>query len=110
MAEGLLEILNEGWFSEARVHFPSKDDIYFALPDPQVRFEDRRLGVRAGTASMTQRGITAPPYRSINGEDPETARDRPNFEGLTPIFQTFGSRWRPPKGTLQDAFLISWRR
>jgi transcription termination factor Rho len=88
-AEGLLEILNEGYgFLRPSFYFPSKDDIY--VSPSQIRKFDLRTGDRVS-------GQVRPPHdteryygllriEAINGEDPEIARDRPNFEGFTPIF------------------------
>jgi transcription termination factor Rho len=88
-AEGLLEILNEGYgFLRPAFYFPSKDDIY--ISPSQIRKFDLRTGdlvsgqVRPPHDSERYYGLLR--IEAINGEDPETARERPNFEGLTPIF------------------------
>jgi transcription termination factor Rho len=88
-AEGLLEILNEGYgFLRPAFYFPSKDDIY--ISPSQIRKFDLRTGdlvsgqVRPPHDTERYYGLLR--VEAINGEDPETARDRPNFEGLTPIF------------------------
>jgi transcription termination factor Rho len=88
-AEGLLEILNEGYgFLRPAFYFPSKDDIY--ISPSQIRKFDLRTGdlvsgqVRPPHDTERYYGLLR--IEAINGEDPETARDRPNFEGLTPIF------------------------
>ena len=88
-AEGLLEILNEGYgFLRPAFYFPSKDDIY--ISPSQIRKFDLRTGdlvsgqVRPPHDTERYYGLLR--IEAINGEDPETARERPNFEGLTPIF------------------------
>jgi len=88
-AEGLLEILNEGYgFLRPAFYFPSKDDIY--ISPSQIRKFDLRTGdlvsgqVRPPHDTERYYGLLR--IEAINGEDPELARERPNFEGLTPIF------------------------
>lgn len=88
-AEGLLEILNEGYgFLRPAFYFPSKDDIY--ISPSQIRKFDLRTGdlvsgqVRPPKDTERYYGLLR--IEAINGEDPEIARERPNFEGLTPIF------------------------
>lgn len=88
-AEGLLEILPEGYgFLRPAFYFPSKDDIY--ISPSQIRKFDLRTGdlvsgqVRPPKDTERYYGLLR--IEAINGEDPETARLRPNFEGLTPIF------------------------
>ncbi len=88
-AEGLLEILPEGYgFLRPAFYFPSKDDIY--ISPSQIRKFDLRTGdlvsgqVRPPKDTERYYGLLR--IEAINGDDPETARLRPNFEGLTPIF------------------------
>lgn len=88
-AEGLLEILEEGYgFLRPAFYFPSKDDIY--ISPSQIRKFDLRTGdlvsgqVRPPKDTERYYGLLR--IEAINGEDPEVARERPNFEGLTPIF------------------------
>ncbi|HHY69935.1 MAG: transcription termination factor Rho [Bacillota bacterium] len=88
-AEGLLEILNEGYgFLRPAFYFPSKDDIY--ISPSQIRRFDLRTGdlvtgqVRPPKDNERYYGLLR--IEAINGQDPELARERPNFEGLTPIF------------------------
>ncbi len=88
-AEGLLEILQEGYgFLRPAFYFPSKDDIY--ISPSQIRKFDLRTGdlvsgqVRPPKDSERYYGLLR--IEAINGQDPEAVRDRPNFEGLTPIF------------------------
>jgi len=88
-ANGILEIVDEG-FAFLRMHgvMPSPDDIY--VSSTQVR----RFGLRTGDKVT---GQTRPPkdqekywgllrVDSVNGVDPDTARRRPNFDSLVPVF------------------------
>ncbi len=88
-AEGLLDILHEGFgFLRPAFYFPSRDDIY--VSPSQIRRFDLRTGdlvsgqVRPPKDSERYYGLLR--IEAINGEDPDLARERPNFEGLTPIF------------------------
>ena len=88
-ATGVLEIVDEG-FGFLRRHgvMPSQDDIY--VSSSQVR----RFGLRTGDKVA---GQTRPPkdqekywgllrVDSVNGVDPDTARRRPQFDALVPVF------------------------
>jgi transcription termination factor Rho len=86
---GILETMGEGMgFLRADHYLPGPNDIY--VSQSQVR----RFGLRTGDMVI---GQIRPPkesekyygllrVESINGLDPEAARDRPKFEDLTPIF------------------------
>ena len=86
---GVLEIMNEGMgFLRADHYLPGRNDIY--VSQSQIR----RFGLRTGDMII---GQIRPPkdtekyfgllrVESINGMDPEEAKDRPRFEELTPIF------------------------
>ena len=88
-AAGILDIVDEG-FGFLRRHglLPSPDDIY--VSSSQIR----RFGLRAG--DRVGGGVRAPKDNekywgllrvdSVNGVDPETARRRPHFDALTPVF------------------------
>jgi transcription termination factor Rho len=88
-ATGILEIVDEG-FGFLRRHgvMPSQDDIY--VSSSQVR----RFGLRTGDKVA---GQTRPPkdqekywgllrVDTVNGVDPDTARRRPQFDALVPVF------------------------
>jgi transcription termination factor Rho len=90
---GVLEIINEdkqpmGFLRTDRNFHPSSGDIY--VSNSQIR----RLGMRTGDMIIGQ--VREPKdnekYHSllrveaVNGMDPESARQRPRFERLTPIF------------------------
>jgi transcription termination factor Rho len=86
---GILDIMNEGMgFLRADHYLPGPNDIY--VSQSQIR----RFGLRTGDMVI---GQIRPPkesekyfgllrVESINGLDPEEARDRPRFESQTPIF------------------------
>jgi len=86
---GILDIMNEGMgFLRADQYLPGPNDIY--VSQSQIR----RFGLRTGDMVI---GQIRPPkesekyfgllrVESINGLDPEEARDRPRFESQTPIF------------------------
>jgi transcription termination factor Rho len=90
---GVLEIIQDdkqpmGFLRADRNYHPNPDDIY--VSNSQIR----RLGLRTGDMIIGQ--VREPKdnekYHSllrveaVNGLDPETARRRPRFEKLTPIF------------------------
>ncbi|MBX3063650.1 MAG: transcription termination factor Rho [Anaerolineae bacterium] len=86
---GVLEIIDEGiGFLRSEHYLPGPDDIY--VSQTQIR----RFGLRTGDMVI---GQVRPPKDSekyygllrveaVNGLDPEVAKQRPNFEQLTPIF------------------------
>ncbi len=86
---GILEIMEDGFgFLRQERFLPGPDDIY--VSQSQIR----RFGLRTGDRVS---GQVRPPKESekyysllrvevVNGQDPETARRRPHFDSLTPIF------------------------
>ncbi len=86
---GVLEIMNEGMgFLRADHYLPGRNDIYVS------QSQMRRFKLRTGDMII---GQIRPPkdtekyfgllrVESINGLDPEEAKDRPRFNDLTPIF------------------------
>lgn len=88
---GVLEIVQEGiGFLRSDHLLPGPEDVY--VSQSQIR----RFGLRTGD---TVRGQVRPPKNSekyfgllrveaVNGLDPESAKRRPVFESLTPIFPT----------------------
>ena len=89
MAKGILEILQDGWGFLRRSNFsPNAEDIYVA------QAQIKRFGLRTGDDVS---GQVRPPKDSekyfgllrvetVNGVDPEVARNRVNFDDLTPIY------------------------
>ena len=88
-ANGTLEILPEGYGFLRRNGFtPSPDDIYVSLS------QIKRFGLRTGDVIQ---GQIRPPkdnekyfgllrIEAINQNDPETAKSRPNFQDLIPVY------------------------
>lgn len=89
LSEGILDVVSDGFgFLRGYRMLPGQNDIY--VSQSQIR----RFGLRTGDLIM---GQVRPPKESeryhsllrvelINGVDPETARRRPSFDQLTPIF------------------------
>jgi transcription termination factor Rho len=87
--DGILEIIEDGFgFLRGQRFLPGPDDIY--VSQSQIR----RFGLRTGDRVS---GQVRPPkdnekffsllrVEAVNGIDPETARRRPSFDTLTPIF------------------------
>src|SRR5439155_19058564 len=88
-AQGVLEILPDGWGFLRRHNFsPNVEDIY--VSQTQIK----RFALKTGDLVM---GQVRPPKDSekfygllrviqVNGLDPEIARNRVNFDDLTPIY------------------------
>ena len=88
-AKGILEILPDGWGFLRRSNFsPNSEDIY--VSQTQIK----RFGLKTGDEVL---GQVRPPKDSekyfgllrveaVNGVDPEVARNRVNFDDLTPIY------------------------
>ncbi len=89
LSDGVLDIVSDGFgFLRSNRMLPGPDDVY--VSQSQIR----RFGLRTGDRIW---GQIRPPKESeryhsllrvelINGVDPETARRRPSFDQLTPIF------------------------
>jgi len=89
LASGILEITSEGYgFLRQGSLLPTSNDVY--VSQSQIR----RFGLRTGDSVV---GQARPPkdgerYQSllrvelVNNMEPESARDRPHFDSLTPIF------------------------
>lgn len=89
LGSGILDIMSDGYgFLRQTGRRPGQSDVY--VSQSQVR----RFGLRTGDMILGQvrppkeseryHGLTR--VESVNGMDPETARRRPNFENLTPVF------------------------
>jgi transcription termination factor Rho len=89
-SSGVLEIIQPDGFGflRGRSYLPGSGDIYISLS------QIKRFGLRLGD---TVSGMIRPPkngekywgvvkIQAVNGDDPETAKRRPNFDSLTPIF------------------------
>jgi transcription termination factor Rho len=86
---GYLDLRDEGYgFLRVNGYLPSRDDVYVSVK------QSRQYGLRKGD-HLT--GLSRPAGRNeknpallridtVNGGDPEQARNRPRFEDLTPLF------------------------
>jgi len=105
---GILEIVEDGiGFLRAEHYLPGPEDIY--VSQSQIR----RFGLRTGDMVI---GQVRPPKDSekyfgllrvetVNGVDPETAKKRPAFEQLTPIFPDQRFDLETNKNLLSTRFL-----
>jgi transcription termination factor Rho len=87
--EGYLDLRDEGYgFLRVRGYLPSRDDVYVSVK------QARQFGLRKGDHLN---GASRPALRneknpallridSVNGDDPDKARERPSFDDLTPLF------------------------
>jgi len=93
LVTGILEILPEGrGFLRRAGYLPANDDVY--VSESQIR----RFGLRTGDTVVGEarppRDGTSERYysllriESVNSAEPESCRNRPDFEDLTPIFPT----------------------
>ena len=88
---GVLEIVDDGiGFLRAEKYLPGPEDIY--VSQTQIKRFNLRTGdmvigqVRSPKDNEKYYGLLR--VESVNGQNPEEAKSRPNFEDLTPIFPT----------------------
>ncbi len=105
---GVLEVVEDGiGFLRAEHLMPGAEDIY--VSQSQIR----RFGLRTGDMVIGQ--VRAPKdsekyfgllrVETVNGIDPESAKKRPNFEALTPIFPDVRFDLETNKNILSTRFL-----
>ncbi len=105
---GVLEVVEDGiGFLRAEHLMPGNEDIY--VSQSQIR----RFGLRTGDMVIGQ--VRSPKdsekyygllrVETVNGLDPETAKKRPNFEDLTPIFPEVRFDLETNKNLLSTRFL-----
>lgn len=88
-AEGILELHLDGYgFLRSENYLSGEDDIYIS-PSQIRRFRlrtgDKIFGVtRAPNPGERYKALLY--IQSVNGMNPETAKNRPNFDSLTPIY------------------------
>ncbi len=89
LAEGVLEVLPDGYgFLRSSNYLPGPNDVY--VSPSQIR----KFNLKTGDliTGKTRAAKEAEKYQallfveSVNGETPETAARRPNFDNLTPIY------------------------
>ncbi len=85
----MLDLRDEGYgFLRVKGYLPSKDDVYVSVK------QARQLGLRKGDhvtgasrpATRNEKNPALLRIDTVNGGDPEAARNRPRFEDLTPLF------------------------
>ncbi len=98
---GVLDLRNEGFgFLRVNGYLPSKQDAY--VPVKMVR----ELGLRKGDeitgtsrpATRNEKNPALLSIESVNGGAPDSVRDRPHFEDLTPLFPDERLRQEIPRG------------
>ena len=86
---GYLDLRDEGYgFLRVNGYLPSRDDSYIPVK------LTRQFGLRKGDfvtglsrpAGRNEKNPAMLEIHTVNGRDPDTARDRPRFEDLTPLF------------------------
>jgi transcription termination factor Rho len=88
-ATGLLDILPEGYgFLRTSGYLPGQQDIYVSLSQVR-RFVLRKGDTVTGKVRQpkdSEKYFALLQIDSVNGMDPEEAKQRPNFDKLTPLF------------------------
>jgi transcription termination factor Rho len=88
-ATGLLDILPEGYgFLRTSGYLPGQQDIYVSLSQVR-RFMLRKGDTVTGKVRQpkdNEKYFALLQIDSVNGMDPEAAKQRPNFDKLTPLF------------------------
>jgi len=86
---GILDLRDEGYgFVRVNGYLPSRDDVYVSVKQTR-QFSLRRGDVITGASRPAARNEKNPALLridSVNGADPESARDRRRFDDLTPLF------------------------
>ena len=89
MADGILEVLSEGYgFIRCENFLPGENDVYVS-PSQIRKFNLKTGDIIQGPKRMktSNEKFSALMYlESVNGKDPSVAQRRPAFESLTPIF------------------------
>ena len=86
---GILDLLPEGYgFLRTSGYLPGSEDVYVSLS--QVRRRPLRkgdvIGGKVRRPRDNEKYFALLEVETVNGMDPETARERPNFDKLTPLF------------------------
>jgi transcription termination factor Rho len=86
---GVLDLRDEGYgFIRVNSYLSSREDVYVSVKQAR-QFSLRRGDLVAGTSRPAARNEKNPALLtidSVNGLDPDLARDRRRFEDLTPLF------------------------
>jgi transcription termination factor Rho len=109
---GILDVLPEGYgFLRTSGYLPGQSDIYVSLSQIR-RFALRRGDEIAGYVRRpkdNEKYFALVRVESVAGVDPETARARPKFEQLTPLFpnERFLLEWGPQAVTERIIDLVA---
>jgi transcription termination factor Rho len=86
--DGLLDLRDEGYgFLRVSGYLPSKDDVYVSVKQSRqfsLRKGDRITGA-SRPASRNEKNPALLRIDTVNGLDPDAARQRPKFDTLTPL-------------------------
>lgn len=86
---GILDLRDEGYgFIRVNGYLPTRDDVYVSVKQTR-QFSLRRGDLIAGASRPAARNEKNPALLridSVNGADPDAARDRRRFDDLTPLF------------------------
>ncbi len=103
VAEGILEIMSDGFgFIRGKNYMPGDNDVYVA-PSQIRRFNMKTGDIVKGTKRIktgTEKFAALLFVNEINGYPPGAAEKRPNFEDLTPIYPDSRLHLEIPGGTL----------
>jgi transcription termination factor Rho len=87
--EGVLEVLSDGYgFLRPINYLPSSQDIYISASQIR-RFELRngdKVSGKVRPPKDSERFFSLLYVEAVNGEDPESAKERPHFPALTPLY------------------------
>ena len=87
--EGYLDLRDEGYgFLRVKGYLPSRDDAYISVKQTRqygLRKGDHVTGV-ARSAGRNEKNPALLEIKTVNGGDPEKAKNRPRFEDLTALF------------------------
>ena len=111
---GILDLRDEGYgFLRVNGYLPTRDDVYVSVKQTR-QFSLRRGDVITGASRPATRNEKNPALLridTVNGGDPDAARDRRRFDELTPLFPderlTLSSRDEPYNMTTRIVDLLS---
>lgn len=103
IAHGILEVMNDGFgFIRSDNYMPGDNDVYVA-PSQIRRFNLKTGDIITGNIRVRTQSekFSALLYvTEVNGLDPEVAKQRRNFEDMTPIFPNERIRLERPGGSI----------
>ncbi|HHY21930.1 MAG TPA: transcription termination factor Rho [Bacilli bacterium] len=107
--EGVLEVIQSEGFGFLRPinYLPSSEDIYISAS--QIRRFDLRNGdkvsgkVRPPKENERYHGLLH--VEAVNGEDPDTSKERPHFPALTPLYPNKKIELESQSGTLSTRII-----